>query len=178
MVQLRSQGHGASLSDMADPRSSKPTYLGLLNAIAIGEARAHRYLNEWIAVTPDPEVRAVLQTVAWREGEHGMSFAKRIDELGYGVRHKEDPQLERDLEVARSAELSDLEKFDHFGLGRLNETLSFFDDVFKDHTIDIRTGELLGRYIAEEFDSARLLASCCARVSRAEEAGRPATADA
>jgi hypothetical protein len=35
-----------------------------------------------------------------------------------------------------------------------------FDDIFKDHSIDIRTGELLGRYIAEERDSARLLRSC------------------
>lgn len=162
---------------MADP-SSKPTYLGLLNAIAIGEARAHRYLTEWIAVTPDPEVRSVLQAVAWREGEHGMSFAKRIDELGYAVRHREDPDLERDLDVARSTDLSDLEKFDHFGLGRIADTLSFFDDVFKDHTIDIRTGELLGRYIAEEFDSARLLRACCERLAQVPAAGTPTTAGA
>ena len=163
---------------MADTPSSKPTYLGLLNAIALGEAKAHRYLNEWIAVTADPEVRAVLQTVAWREGEHGMSFAKRIDELGYSLRLKEDPHLERDLEVARSTELSDLEKFDHFGLGRLSDTLSFFDTLFSDHTIDIRTGELLGRYVAEEFDSARLLRGCCDGLRRAAGTGAPATADA
>jgi len=145
---------------MPDTASAKPSYLGLLNAIAVGEARAHRYLGEWIAVCTDPEVRAVLQTVAWREGEHGMSFAKRIDELGFSVRQRDDPNLERDLEVARSTTLSDLEKMDHFGLGRLNETLSFFDDLFKDHSIDIQTGELLGRYVAEEFDSARRLAAC------------------
>ena len=160
---------------MADRTSPKPTYLGLLNAIANGETKAHRYLTEWIAVTPDPEVKAVLQRVAWREGEHGMSFGKRIDELGYTVRHREDPDLERDLEVARSTELSDLEKFDHFGLGRLTDTLSFFDDVFKDHTIDIPTGELLGRYIAEEFDSARILRACCDRLADAA-AEAPATA--
>ncbi len=35
-----------------------------------------------------------------------------------------------------------------------------FDDFFKDHTIDIQTGELLGRYIAEERDTARLLRRC------------------
>ena len=161
---------------MVDRPSPKPTYLGLLNAIANGEARAHRYLTEWIAVTPDPEVRAVLQKVAWREGEHGMSFAKRIDELGYTLRHKEDPDLERDLEVARSTELSDIEKFEHFGLGRLTDTLSFFDDVFKDHTIDVRTGELLGRYIAEEFDTARILSACRDQLAGAAPAGAPATA--
>ena len=155
---------------MPDTASAKPSYLGLLNAIAVGEARAHRYLGEWIAVCTDPEVRAVLQTVAWREGEHGMSFAKRIDELGFSVRQRDDPDLERDLEVARSTALSDREKMDHFGLGRLNETLSFFDDLFKDHSIDIQTGELLGRYVAEEFDSARLLAACYGQLCAAAAA--------
>lgn len=145
---------------MPDTPTSKPTYLGLLNAIAVGEARAHRYLTEWIAVCGDAEVRDVLETVCWREGEHGMSFAKRIDELGFSLRHKEDPNSARDLEVAGSTELSDRQKMEHFGLGRLTDTLSFFDDVFKDHSIDISTGELLGRYVAEEFDSARRLAAC------------------
>jgi hypothetical protein len=48
------------------------------------------------------------------------------------------------------------------GLGRLDtgDRPDIFDGFFKDHSIDIRTGELLGRYIAEERDSARLLRSC------------------
>jgi hypothetical protein len=50
-----------------------------------------------------------------------------------------------------------------------------FDGFFKDHTIDIRTGELLGRYIAEERDTARLLRSCYeqlkAQAERAHENG-------
>jgi hypothetical protein len=47
------------------------------------------------------------------------------------------------------------------GLHKLDRGgLDIFDGVFKDHSIDIRTGELLGRYIAEERDSARLLRSC------------------
>ena len=48
-----------------------------------------------------------------------------------------------------------------------------FDDIFKDHSIDIRTGELLGRYIAEERDSARLLRSCheCLRAACAKDDG-------
>jgi Mn-containing catalase len=146
--------------------SGKPTYLGLLNAIALAEARAHRYLMEWIAVTPDPEVRAVLQKVAWREGEHGMSFAKRIDELGYSLRTKDDSSTDRDLEIARSTELSDAEKMEKFGLQDLSGVLSAFHDVFKDHSIDIATGELLGRYIAEEYDTARLLSDCYQKLCR------------
>ena len=59
--------------------SDKPSYLGLLNAIAVAESNAHEHLQAWIAVTTSVEVAKVLRTVAAREGEHGMSFAKRID---------------------------------------------------------------------------------------------------
>ena len=37
---------------------------------------------------------------------------------------------------------------------------ALFDGFFRDHTIDIATAELLGRYIAEERDTARLLRGC------------------
>ncbi len=47
-----------------------------------------------------------------------------------------------------------------------------FDDFFKDHTIDIATGELLGRYIAEERDTARLFRQCHAQLKAV--AGRAA----
>jgi rubrerythrin len=139
----------------------KPSYLGLLNAIAVAETDAHEYLEAWIAVTPSAEVGAVLRTVAAREGEHGMSFAKRIDELGYQVRRRDNPEHAKRLEIAGS-ECSDLQKMKALGLHRLDteERPDIFDGVFRDHSIDIRTGELLGRYIAEERDSARLLRSC------------------
>jgi Mn-containing catalase len=139
--------------------SDKPSYLSLLNAIALNEAKAHRYLQAWIAQTDDPEVRAVLQTVSWREGEHGMSFSKRLDEMGYGVRDQGEYVTEERYSIATS-DLSDREKIEALGLHELDQGLSFFDTVFKDHTIDIETGALLGRYIAEEFDSARLLRQC------------------
>jgi rubrerythrin len=140
--------------------SDKPSYLSLLNAIALNETRAYEYLEAWIATTPDPDVKDVLRTVAAREGEHGMSFAKRLNELGFEVREKDDQGLEERIGVARSTALSDREKIERFGLHELENVLCYFDDVFKDHSIDIRTGELLGRYIAEEFDSCRLLRSC------------------
>ena len=138
-----------------------PSYLGLLNAVALAESRAHEYLTAWAEVTPDPEVRGVLVTVAAREGEHGMSFAKRINELGYAVRDTEDPKHPERLAIARS-DRSDLEKLE------LLDVLAFctedapdiFDGFFRDHSIDIRTGELLGRYIAEERDTLRLLTGC------------------
>ncbi len=149
--------------------SEKPSYLALLNAIALNESRAYEYLQAWIAVTPDPRVERVLRTVAAREGEHGLTFAKRIDELGFEVREKDDQGLEERIPIAGSRDVSDIEKFERFGLHELAKLLCYFDDVFKDHSIDIRTGELLGRYIAEEHDSCRMLRSCYEElVSRAE----------
>ena len=148
-----------------------PTYLGLLRGIANAESDAHCYLSAWRDTTTDAEVRSVLATVASREGEHGMSFAKRVMELGFEFTRKEDASLAEKVAVARS-DRSDVEKAEYFGLDRIDDVLRFFDDVFKDHTIDIRTGELLGRYIAEEHDTARLVGRCygvlCERAGRAE----------
>lgn len=158
--------------------SDKPSYLGLLNAIAVAESNAHDYLNAWIAVTPIPEVCAVLRTVAAREGEHGMSFAKRIDELGFQVRRKPDPEHAKRLEISGSA-CTDLQKMKALGLHRLDtgDRPDIFDTVFRDHSIDIRTGELLGRYIAEERDSARLLRGCYEQLKAAEKEPKPSVAD-
>jgi hypothetical protein len=139
--------------------SEKPSYLGLLNAISVAESRAHCYFSAWMEATPSPDVRAVLATVAAREGEHGMAFAKRINELGFDLLPREDPNFERQMALVRSA-CSDVEKMESLGVDRAEAATDVFDDIFKDHSIDIRTGELLGRYVAEERASARLLRSC------------------
>lgn len=158
--------------------SEKPTYLGLLNAIALGERGGHCYLSEWANVTTDPAVRKVLLTVAAREGEHSASFTKRINELGYELREKEDPEIEPKLELVRS-DCSDLEKMEALGLHELDNPggTDIFDAFFNDHSIDIRTGELLGRYIAEERDSGRLLRACygCLREAADLEAAASAS---
>ncbi len=142
----------------------KPTYLGLLNAIALAEGRAHGYLTTWAARTDDPDVRRVLMTVAAREGEHAASFAKRLDELGYEVQPRPVPEREaHEAEVALS-DRSDVEKLEALGYGPSCDpnAADIFDRLFADHTIDPITGALLGRYIAEERDSVRRLAACCA----------------
>jgi Mn-containing catalase len=141
--------------------ADKPSYLGLLNAIAVAESRAHTYLCAWADVTDSDDVRAVLCKVAAREGEHAMSFAKRIDELGYSVRRKDDQDVDKRIALVTS-DCSDLEKMEALKLHRLDsgDKPDIFDDFFKDHSIDIATGELLGRYIAEERDTARLLRHC------------------
>jgi hypothetical protein len=150
--------------------SDKPSYLGLLNAIAVAEARAHAYLTVWADVTPSPDVRGVLLTVAAREGEHGMSFSKRINELGYEVRCNDDADLDKAMELVKS-DRSDLKKMEKLKLNTLDtgDKPDIFDNFFRDHSIDIRTGELLGRYIAEERDTARLLRSCYEQLAAAEK---------
>jgi rubrerythrin len=154
--------------------SDKPSYLGLLNAVSLAETRAHAYLSAWADVTPDPEVRAVLRKVAAREGEHGMSFAKRINELGYELQPNDDPHFEEQMAIA-TADCSDLEKAEALGLLRFctaDGEPDVFDNFFRDHSIDIQTGELLGRYIAEERDTLRLFQACHAQLSA--QAAEPA----
>ena len=160
--------------------SEKPSYLGLLNAIAVGESQAHCYLSAWIDRTTDPGVKATLSTVAAREGEHGMSFSKRINELGYTVRRDDDADtgFQKRLAIA-SSDRSDLEKMEKLGLGRLDtgDKPDIFDNMFKDHSIDIATGTLLGRYIAEERDSGRLLKCCYDQLKARDGSSSRAAAD-
>ncbi len=137
----------------------KPSYLGLLNAIAVAEAEAEQFLDEWARVTPSDDVRRVISTVALREGEHAKAFAKRIGELGFELKERA-PDPSR-ASIASSTELSDREKFEKLGLGDdPGEGPDIFAGMFGDNTIDIQTGGLLGRYIAEERDSGRMLRAC------------------
>jgi hypothetical protein len=147
----------------------KPSYLGLLNAVAVGECRAHQYFDAWIAKTTNEDLKAVLTTVSLREAEHGMIFAKRINELGFSIREKPDPRADEAMAIV-SSDVSDLEKMEKLGLG---EPLNLFDKVFTDHSIDVRTGELLGRYIAEEHDTNRLFQACHAQLSATGGAEAP-----
>jgi len=142
--------------------AEKPSYLGLLNAISIAEGQGHEYLTAWAEVTPDPDVRKVLRIVATREAEHSFAFAKRIHELGFEVREKDDPKHGERMAIVRSSR-SDLEKLEALGLLDLctaDGEPDIFDKFFLDHSIDIETGGLLGRYIAEERDTLRMLAAC------------------
>jgi len=155
----------------------KPSYLGLLNAIAVAESRAHVYLGAWADVTRSDDVRAVLRKVAAREGEHAMTFARRINELGYEVRRKDQGDTDEKIALVTS-DCSDLEKMKALKLHRLDrgDKPDIFDDFFKDHSIDIATGELLGRYIAEERDTARLLRRCYEQLKERSTSDRPSPA--
>jgi hypothetical protein len=142
--------------------ADQPSYLGLLNDIVAAESRAHRYLEVWADATSDPVLEARLRTVALREGEHGRTFARRINELGFEVDPADEAAVAWRVEIAGSAR-PDHEKAEQLGVLSVSGTekaLRLFDNVFSDHSIDIRTGELLGRFIAEEHDTVRLLHDC------------------
>jgi rubrerythrin len=143
----------------------KPSYLGLLNAIAIGEGEAAEYLSGWADVTKDKNVRRALRTVIAREAEHSAAFTKRLDELGYGVLPKPNPNHAKRLQFARSSK-SDVEKLEKFGFDRDPSLPDIFDRMFNNHDIDVTTGALLGRYIAEERDTLRLLNGVCRKLRR------------
>ena len=138
--------------------SPKPTFLGLLNALAVAETAAEPLFLAWADTTKDKRLAKTLRFVAMREGEHGKAFAKRMLELGYDVRWPDTPSPDKTIDVAASTSKTDPQKFRAFKLGKPSPKIDVFDSMFNDKTIDPITGGLLGRYIAEERDSTRLLA--------------------
>lgn len=158
---------------MAATESAKPTYLGLLNAIAVGESRGGELLSAWARATPQADVRAVLEVVAIREREHGAAFAKPLCELGFSVREKPNERFGQDLACASSTR-SDRDKFEHILRYHEAPPTDVLTTLFRDETIDPETDTLLGRFIAEERDSERRLRACykvvCASQPAADEA--------
>lgn len=143
-------------SAKASQASDTPSFLGLLNAIAVGETEAERFLLGWANVTGNPEVEKALRFVAMREGEHGKAFAKRMLELGHEVRWPAAKGSDAKFAMACSS-MSDTEKFDAFSVGKAPGGPDVFDRMFENKDLDPVTGGLLGRYIAEERDSGRVL---------------------
>jgi hypothetical protein len=144
--------------------ASPPTYIALLDAIFLNESKNARLFATWSAHTADAATREMLDLVAGRESEHAAAFAARAAELGHEVEPPADAAIAERLAIATSAALSDQEKFEQLGFGspRPDALARYFDDT----TIDIETSTLLGRFIGEERDSARLIDSCYARITR------------
>ncbi len=150
--------------------SAKPTYLGLLNAIAVGEDRGFELLNAWSKATDNTALKSVLGVIAIREREHAAAFPKRLCELGFDVRTTPAKKFKKQLKLARS-NLSDKKKFKQvLRITRSSpNTPDPFGSMFEDTTIDPLTGALLGRYIAEERDSGRRLRAAYDLLSGAKE---------
>ena len=150
---------------------AEPTYLPLLNSIAVNEAKGEELLAAWADATPDKELAECLRFVSIREGEHAMAFTKRMCELGYPVNEATAFQVFKDFDKTLAivkSNASDAEKIRKLTGDRPREEgerKDPFVGFFKDQTIDPQTGALLGRYIAEERDSGRRLEAAYAKVS-------------
>lgn len=149
--------------------AAKPSYLKLLNGISSGEGQAQRQFAAWAAVTPDAELRALLHMVSVREGEHALSFEKRIIDLGFSVLHRPLPDFDEKMRLLSDPAVSDLAKLEATGYADngpfANGADPFgFGGFFDDHSIDIATGALLGRYIAEEWDTVHRLCAAYLRL--------------
>ena len=137
--------------------SNKPSYLGTLNAIVNGERRGFEFLNAWAMKTKNADLAGKLKTVALREAEHAASFEKRMCELGYSLKEKEDPKFKKTMEIVSSS-LDDAAKFEKLGVGQPEqEGEDKLLQLLVDKSIDPQTAALLGRFIAEERDSGRIL---------------------
>ena len=150
---------------MTSVAPAKPSYLGLLNAIALGESRAGVQLAAWAAATKDEFLRETLTFVAKRETSHGDVFRRRIQEFGFDVLERPDPKSEERLKVLADASIPDVKK-----LGRdegEGEGTDFFGKIEEDMAngvFDPLTTDLMRWYIAEERDSGERLRVCSAMV--------------
>jgi hypothetical protein len=155
--------------------TTKPAYLGLLNAISLAESNAGVYLRAWADATPDDDLAATLRLVAARETSHGDLFCRRLCELGYELRHKPDPKAAERLARYANPKISDCEKVGE----EREETGDPFREIneqLADGAFDPMTANMLTWYIGEERDSAKRLRVAYAKVrARAEEGqARPA----
>jgi hypothetical protein len=154
-------------------QAEKPSYLGLLNAISVGESHAGVYLEAWANATPDEDLACALRFVAAREKSHGDVFCRRISELGFALQPKRDPEAAERLAKFADPRISDLEK-----IGPEREAQDFFGEIKKAMAAgdyDPMTCNLLEWYIAEEEDSGRRLRDVYACVREKAAGRRPKT---
>jgi hypothetical protein len=159
------------MEESTKPRG-KPGYLGLLNAISLGESRAGIYLDAWARVTPDPDLCEALTCVARRETNHGETFRRRILEFGFDVLEREDPGFQARLDCLSSTDMTDLEKVQALQSEEGEGGSDPFVDIEKqmeDGIFDPLTESMLRWYIGEERDSGKLLRDAYACVK--EKAG-------
>ena len=148
-------------------------YLDLLSKISAGETASAKAFKCWTETTDIPELAKVLTVITLREAEHSASFEKRLCELGHSVDFDDVDEFACELFGFLGSDASDLDKLQRFhDLGDTNP----FTDIFADRNIDPVSGALLGRYVAEEHDSIRLLQKCYGELCGAEMNGAAPTA--
>jgi hypothetical protein len=149
---------------METATSTKPRYLGLLNAISLGETNAGIYLRAWADATSDEDLACTLRLVAARETSHGELFCRRLCELGYELRQKPDPEGAARVAKYANPKISDVEKIGRARSEVEDDPFGEIEEKLKERFYDPMTANLLGWYICEERDSAKRLRACYAKV--------------
>ena len=147
----------------AKTTSSKPSYLGLLNAISLAETRAGVYLRAWADATDDEDLAQTLRLVAARETSHGDLFCRRLCELGYELRHKPDPKAAERLARYANPKVSDCEKVGE-EREEAGDPFAEINEKLAEGVFDPMTANMLTWYIAEEGDSGKRLRAAYASV--------------
>ncbi len=159
---------------MAETDTMKPDYVGVLNAISLGESAAGVYLEAWANATPDAELAETLRLVALRETHHGDAFCRRLSELGYPLQQKADPEAGARVAKYANPNISDCEKI---GPERPSDGKDIFAEAEKaidDGKYDPMTANMMRWYIAEERDSGRRLKKQYDRIRAQMNASQPA----
>ena len=142
--------------------AKKPSYIGLMNAIANSERQGHDLFRDWCHATRDEDLKPVLHMVAIREMEHSWAFEKRLNELGFDLQPSKNAALSKLTKLLKS-KADDVEKFAAFGIGtapardKAPAPADGLLQILSDQTIDPQTGALMGRFICEERDTGREL---------------------
>ena len=155
---------------------AKPSYIGLLNAVANGERGGYELFKAWSGATSDEALKPTLDMVAVREMEHSWAFEKRLVELGFALRPTTSRELRKQIRFLKS-DASDEEKFALFGVGVKKETgadegADNLLQLLADKTIDPHTGALIGRFISEERDTGRQLVKAYKSLKRRNRTGK------
>jgi rubrerythrin len=153
--------------------TTKPRYLGLLNAISLAETHAGIYLRAWADATTDEELACTLRLVAARETSHGELFCRRLCELGYELRQKPDPKAAERVAKYANPKISDCDKAGRARGEVESDPFGEIEQKLKEGFYDPMTANLLGWYICEERDTGRRLREAYAKVRvKAGEAPR------
>ena len=142
---------------MKTSMTSKPPYLGLLNAISLAETNAGVYLRAWADATQDDDLACTLRLVAARETSHGQLFCRMLCELGYELRQKPDPDGAERIARYANPKISDLEKIDRARTNLASDPFGEIEKKIGEGFYDPVTANMLGWYICEERDSGRRL---------------------
>jgi mannose-6-phosphate isomerase-like protein (cupin superfamily) len=145
---------------------SVPRYFKMLNTIAANAAAAAKAFRSWTEKTSSSELAEALSVIATRGTEHATAFEKRLLELERTPNLAAVDPFIVGLLAYLASDASDVEKLERLQLVVGADQLA---GLFADTSIDPATGALLGRYVAEQRDSGRLLQQAHDRLVRAAQ---------